>query len=211
MRSLNTGKHEEGTGLRSVCTAWVICLTVICVSACGGTASAPRTTASHSAPSTPRRGGTTSNPAATWADETQQLCIAKHATILALGYVHITYGGIERVGLPAAKRVLDHYLVRLLGVLERYEQQQRRLTPPASDVALVASAHGVDSESISATRHLESAMGDATTAEQFHRDFQAWITTLQSLDTRGDALARALHVPQCRPLQVEPSPEAQAG
>jgi hypothetical protein len=75
----------------------------------------------------------------------------------------------------------------------------------------VASAHRLDSESIAATQHLESVVGTASTAQQFHSDFQAWMTTLQGLGKQGDALAVALHVPECRPLQIGPSPQAQAG
>ncbi|MGO9789177.1 MAG: hypothetical protein ACLP8S_06550 [Solirubrobacteraceae bacterium] len=211
MRLFNTSKHEQTAGLRSALTACVICLTVIGLSACGGAASTRRTTSTHSTPSALPNGGATSTAVATWADEAQQLCLAKHAALLALGYVHITYGGIERVGLPAVERLLDHYLVRLLGVLELYAQRQRRLNPPVSDVALLASARALDSESLSATRHLESAIAGASTAEQFAENFHAWIATLQSLGRRGDALALALHIPQCRPLQIGPSPEGQAG
>jgi hypothetical protein len=115
MRSFNTGRRKRRAGLRTALMASAIGLAVLGLSACGGSGSTLRTASTHSAPAS---GGATAEPVTTWADQAQQLCSAKHAAIQALGYVHITYGGIERVGLPAAARVLDRYLARLVGVLD---------------------------------------------------------------------------------------------
>jgi hypothetical protein len=71
---------------------------------CGGSTSATDTKTSAPAAASAR---------AAWAARTQELCREKRAAIAGLGYVHITYAGIARVGLPAVKRALDRYLGQL--------------------------------------------------------------------------------------------------
>jgi hypothetical protein len=65
MRLFNKSKHEQ-RAVRSALTAFVICLTAIGLSACGGAASTRRTTATHSAAATPPSGGATTKAVGTW-------------------------------------------------------------------------------------------------------------------------------------------------
>jgi hypothetical protein len=152
----------------------------------GGGTSTSRTTTSTSA-----------DARAVWAQQTQQLCREKRAAITGLGDIHITYGGIAREGLPAVKRLLDRYLVRLLAVLHDFSLRQRQLTTPASVSATVALAEDIDRHSRAATRRLRVELARTATAAQFSAVFRNWIATEQRLAVRGDALAQQLNLPSC--------------
>jgi hypothetical protein len=158
--------------------------------ACGGSKSA---THSASATSTAARAAPTA-----WAYQTQQLCQQKRVAIARLGYVHITYGGIARVGLPAVKRSLDSYLSRLLAVLRDFHQRQQQIPTPQSAVPAIRQAYALDSRSQTATTQLRAAVANARTPQQLSSAFNAWTATLQRLSRRGDELARQLNLPGCR-------------
>jgi hypothetical protein len=132
-----------------------------------------------------------------WAVETQQLCLEKRAMIARLGYVHITYAGIARAGLPAVKRSLDRYLARLLAVLSDFSRRQRQLTTPPSLSSMMAMANAVDSQSQSATNRLRRDIASSKTPAELSAAFSGWITTTQRLAVRGDGLARQLNLPRC--------------
>jgi hypothetical protein len=135
---------------------------------------------------------------AAWASGTQQLCREKRAAIASLGYVHITYGGIARVGLPAVKRSLDGYLARLLDVLRTFSRRQRQLVTPPSLRPTMAMADEVDRQSQSATTQLRHEVASADTAGRLSDAFRAWIVTSRRLAATGDELARQLNLPGCR-------------
>jgi hypothetical protein len=171
------------------------------LSGCGGsgsdttTATTPTTTASSSA-----------DARAVWAQQTQQLCNEKRAAIANLGNINITYGGIAREGLPAVKRLLDRYLVRLLAVLHDFTVRQAQLTTPASVSTTVALAKEVDRQSQAATRRLRVEIARAATAAQFSAAFRSWIATEQRLAVRGDALAQQVNLPNCHSGATASSP-----
>jgi hypothetical protein len=154
---------------------------------CGGGASSKSTTTTSS----------TADARAVWAQQTQQLCREKRAAIAGLGDIHITYGGIAREGLPAVKRLLDRYLVRLLAVLHDFSLRQQQLTTPASVSAMLALAEDIDRKSQAATRRLRVDLARTATAAQFSAVFRSWIATEQRLAVRGDTLAQQLSLPSC--------------
>jgi hypothetical protein len=155
--------------------------------ACGGS---PTT---HSS-STPSHATT----ASVWASQTQQLCREKRAAIASLGYVHITYAGIARIGLPAVKGILDRYLLRLLAVLRTFSQRQHQLTTPPAFVSTMAVASEVDGESQAATIRVQQSVAGANSPAGLTAAFGVWLATLQRLSARGDALAQQLNLPACR-------------
>ena len=166
------------------------------VAGCGGSASS----ASGSASSTLTTSTTSSavSDRAVWASRTQQLCLEKRAAIIRLGNIHITYGGIRRVGLPAVKRILDRYLARLLAVLHDFSARQQQLAAPAEVRAAIAQAAAVDRQSQQATTRLRADIARAGTPAAFAAAFRAWIATTTRLAERGDAIARQLDLPNCR-------------
>jgi hypothetical protein len=135
---------------------------------------------------------------ATWASQTQQLCRRKRAAIAGLGVVHITNGGIKRVGLPGVKRLLDRYLGRLLVVLREFTRRQQRIATPPSVASAMAIATDVNRESEAATSRLRSDIARAATVTEFSQAFQTWLATTQQLALRGDSLARQLNLPACQ-------------
>lgn len=167
-----------------------------CLAACGGTTSSR----SASSARTPVRSA--SNPGgqstSRWAVRTGQLCQQKRAAIAALGEVHITYAGIARVGLPAVKAKLESYLGRLLGVLEKFAARQREVPLPDSLATPAAAAAELDRESQATTAKLRRQVAAAANAAELSQAFRQWLTSLQRLSARGDAIARALKLPQCR-------------
>ena len=134
---------------------------------------------------------------AAWDAKTQQICREKAAAIAGLGSVHITYGGIARLGLPAVKKLLEHYLDRLLSVLRHFAARQQQLATPPSRVSIMARARALDGELQAATVQLQSAVAGAPTPAAFSSAFRAWLATLQRLATRGEALAQQLKLPAC--------------
>ncbi len=151
---------------------------------CGGSASST-SSAAASAPTS-------------WATQTEQLCREKLAAIAGLGYVHITDAGIARLGLPAVKRKLDHYLARLLAVLSDFARRQGRLSPPPSVRAPMAVATKVDLQSQAATLRLRRDVARAGSASALAAAFRVWIASSERLAARGDELARQLDLPDCR-------------
>jgi hypothetical protein len=134
---------------------------------------------------------------ADWNSKTQELCRQKRAAIANLGSVHITYGGIARLGLPAVKRLLERYLDRLLSVLRRFATRQRALTTPPSRVSIMTEVRALDGQLQAATVHLRSAVAHVMSAAGLSSAFRAWLVTLQHLSARGEALARQLNLPAC--------------
>lgn len=142
--------------------------------------------------------GTSASARATWATQTQQLCREKLAAIVRLGYIQITYAGIQRVGLPSAERLLDRYLGRLLAVLRGFYARQETVATPPPLSATMASAREIELLSQLETQRLSRQIASARTATAFHDAFQAWLLTAQSLAVRGDAVAGQLDLPACR-------------
>jgi hypothetical protein len=156
------------------------------------TASKTRTTPSarkrkHTAPSV-----------ATWAFQTQQLCREKRAAIAGLGGVHITNGGIQRLGLPGVKRLLNRYLNRLVAVLNDFSRRQQRIATPASVASAMATANQVNRQSVAATTQLQIDLAQAGTVSELSQAFQTWLSTTAQLAVRGDAVARQLNLPACQ-------------
>jgi hypothetical protein len=173
------------------------------VAGCGGSTSHAGTTSTNRAGSASTAPATTTSSAAAsdravWASRAQQLCREKGAAIARLGNIHITYGGIRRVGLPAVKRILDRYLVRLLAVLHGFSTRQQQLTAPAVVSAAVARAAAIDRRSQEATTRLRVDIARAGTPAAFAAAFRVWIATTARLAAQGDALARQLDLPACR-------------
>ena len=166
----------KALGAVAVCAA-------LLVGACGGSSSS-----TSSAPSR----------TAVWSAQTQALCKEKQAAIARLGYVHITYGGIARVGLPAVKRSLDAYLGRLLAVLRTFSARGHQLTTPAAYVSAMGTANQLDAESQAVTARLKAEIAGVANAGQLTSAFRSWLTSLHQISGRGDAVARQLNLPACR-------------
>lgn len=133
-----------------------------------------------------------------WTSSVRQLCIQKRTAIASLGGVHITYGGIARVGLPAVKRSLNEYLGRLQAVLREFQARRRALSTPPSLVSTVRVVDQIDAQSQAATSRLQAAVARAGSAAELSSAFRAWLASLQGLVVRSDALARQLNlVPEC--------------
>jgi hypothetical protein len=133
-----------------------------------------------------------------WTAQTEQLCEQKRAALAALGSVHITYGGIARVGLPAVKRMLGRYVGRLLVVLHTFELRQARLVAPSTLRSAAAEARQIDRQSQRATTRLKETVAQAKTPAALSAAFGSWTTTLRGLAARGDQLASRLNLPACR-------------
>jgi hypothetical protein len=134
---------------------------------------------------------------AAWTAQAQRLCVEKVAAIQRLGDVHITYGGIARLGLPAVKGLLERYLARLQAVVREFHDRQLRLATPLPLAATIARAAALDLQSQAATTRLQTAAAHATTAAELAAAFQSWLTTLAQLAPSGNALAREAHLPLC--------------
>ena len=167
--------------------AWAVCAGLLLSSlGCGGTSSTSVTDGNA------------------WATKTQQLCREKRAAIVRLGYIHITYAGIARVGLPSVKRSLESYLGRLLAVLRDFSQRQQQFATPPSLVPTMKQATEVDAESQQATSRLRQEVANTKTAAGLSAAFQRWTASLQRLAARGDALARQLNLPDCKSNSASP-------
>jgi hypothetical protein len=189
-----------------------ILLGVLGLAGCGGSSSSPSTTSNPASTSTgtsataskTSRTTTAQKPKhaapslAAWSYETQQLCREKRAAVAGLGNVHITYAGIQRVGLPGVKRLLDHYLNRLIGVLDDFSRRQRRIATPASVASVMAAANQVNRQSVAATTQLKLDIAQAGTVSELSQAFQNWLSTTAQLAARGDAAARRLNLPACQ-------------
>ena len=160
--------------------------------------SAPTVAAHTGTPATTTTASASNAGIAAWASQTQQLCVAKRAAIEKLGYVHIIYAGIARVGLPAVRRSLDRYLTKLLAVLIDFDRRQQRLATPPSLRSAMSQAAETDVESQDATRRVRAAVASSKTAAELSAGFNAWLVTLQRLSARGDAVAQQLGLPACR-------------
>jgi hypothetical protein len=114
-----------------------------------------------------------------------------------LGSVHITYGGIARLGLPAVRRLLERYLDRLLGVLRHFAARQRALTTPPSRIQIMTKVRALDDQLQAATVHLREAVTQVRSAAGLSSVFRAWLVSLQHVGARGEALARELKLPTC--------------
>ena len=135
--------------------------------------------------------------ASAWDAKTQELCREKQAAITNLGSVHITYGGIARLGLPAVERLLEGYLSRLLGVLRGFAQRQRELGTPPSVASTMNRVSALDDQVQAATVSVRTAVVHATTTAGLITVFRSWLVTLQHLGVRGEALARQLNLTAC--------------
>lgn len=132
-----------------------------------------------------------------WAARTQRLCRRKQAAIARLGNVNITYAGIARIGLPAVKRLLDAYLLRLLDVLHTFSRRQARLATPPRLVPAMNLAKKIDARSQAATLQLERAVAGTRTATGLSAAFHVWLAKLHQLAVVGDAVAARLKLPAC--------------
>jgi hypothetical protein len=132
-----------------------------------------------------------------WEAKTQELCREKQAAIAGLGSVHITYGGIARLGIPAVKRLLTRYLDRLLAVLHQFAARQGQLSTPPSRVAITNRVRSLDGEVQAATVHLRMELAGVTSATGLSAAFRTWLAALQRLGARGEALAQQLKLPAC--------------
>jgi hypothetical protein len=163
---------------------------LLSLTGCGGSNATTHTGAGPS--------NASANAVATWASRTQQLCREKRAAIARLGYVHITYAGIARVGLPTVKRSLEGYLGRLMALLRDFSRRQRQVATPPSVASTMRMATEADAQSQAATSRLRRAVMNAKTAVELSAAFRGWIATLRGLAARGDALAQQLNLPDCR-------------
>jgi hypothetical protein len=162
---------------------------------CGGSGSSSQTSS------------TTSRSAdrAAWAAKTQQLCREKRVAIAQLGYVHITYGGIARLGVAAVKHLLDRYLTRLLAVQRYYYQRQGQLPTPAAVAAPMAIARAASLDSQGATQTAIRQVAAAKTVLGLTGAFRRWALTLERLGARQQTLAHQLDVPGCFAAASTPS------
>jgi hypothetical protein len=156
---------------------------------CGGSTATKSAAPTSAAPT---------SASAAWASRTEQLCREKRAAITRLGYVHITYAGIARVGLPTVKQKLDLYLARLLGVLHDFAGRQRQLAPPPLLRSTMAVASDLDGQAQAGVSRLRRDAASAKSAIELSTAFRVWITNSQGLAARGDVLARELNLPDCR-------------
>lgn len=149
---------------------------------------------------TPNRSSDTSpvTGLAAWDAKTQELCREKQAAIANLGSVHITYGGIARLGLPAVKQLLARYLDRLLALLRRFAARQQQLTTPPSRVSIMTRVRALDREVQAATVQLRAQLSNVTNAEGLSAAFRTWLVALKRLGARGEALAHQLKLPACQ-------------
>jgi hypothetical protein len=161
---------------------------VVGASNCGGSGSAHHTASGTSSASAQH---------AAWAAKTQQLCREKQTAIAQLGYVHITYGGITRLGLPAVKRLLDRYLARLLAVQREFYTRQGQVPTPAAVAAPVAIARRASRASQTATEIAIRRVAAAKTAKQLAGAFRLWLVTLAHLGAQQQSLAPQLDLPAC--------------
>lgn len=132
-----------------------------------------------------------------WRAATEALCRQKQTAIASLGAIHITYGGIARLGLPAVKRLLERYLTRLLAILQKFASRQRALPTPPALVSTIRAVRALDDQLQAATVRLRAALAGVSTAAGLSAVFRTWLVTLQHLSVRGEALARRLDVPAC--------------
>ncbi len=134
---------------------------------------------------------------AVWNAKTEALCREKQEAIADLGSVHITYGGIARLGLPAVKGLLTRYLDRLVAVLRHFAARRQQLTTPASRVSVMTKVTELDGEVQAATVHLRTELAGVTSAPALSGAFRIWLTALQRLGARGETLAQQLKLPAC--------------
>jgi hypothetical protein len=120
--------------------------------------------------------------------------VQKRAAVAQLGSIHITHGGIARVGLPAVKQSLERYLGRLEAVLREFAARRRALTTPPSLVATVHEVDQIDDQSQAATSQLKAAVARVGSAAELSVAFRTWLATLQRLAVRSNALAQQLNV-----------------
>jgi hypothetical protein len=168
----------------------VLVLAVV-LAGCGGSSSSGPTSRTTSA-------STQQSQTAAWRSSVTQLCLRKRAAIGQLGSIHITYGGIARVGLPAVKRSLERYLERLQAVLREFAARRRALTTPPSLTSTVRQVDLLDAQSRATTSRLQTAVAGAGSAAELSAAFRTWLATLQRLSERGNTLARQLDLgPEC--------------
>lgn len=165
----------------AICTCLLVSL-----SGCGA---GPTATRSASSPS---------SDVGAWSAKTQALCREKRTAIAGLGYVHITYGGIARAGLPAVKRSLVSYLDRLLAVLREFARRQHQLVTPPALVSTMSAATQISNQSQAATLRLRGELAKVASTSQLSAAFRTWLAALQRLSARGNAVAERLHLPDCR-------------
>lgn len=172
-------------------TAWKRLVTAACALAltsvppgCGGSSSTTSTTAPV-------------NSAELWRNRTQQICADGESAIKALGFVHITYGGIAQLGVPAVKHKLDVYVDRLLAILQTVAQQQRELHPPAQLSAAATAEREIEGQEGDATRTLRRALDAAQSPLELSAAFNRWLERDQQLIDRGNTLARQYDLPEC--------------
>jgi hypothetical protein len=151
---------------------------------CGGSSSKTGTTA-------------TVNTAALWRNRTQQICTDGASAVRALGYVHITYGGIAQVGLPAVKHKLDVYVGRLLAILQTATQQERELHPPAQLSVAAGAERTIEAEEGDATGTLRRDVDAANSAAELSAAFNRWLERDAKLVQKGNAFARQYGLPEC--------------
>lgn len=172
----------------------VVCVGVLgMVGGCGGSSASGIRNHSNDTSSI----GNNPSRVAAWDAKTQELCREKQAAIANLGSVHITYGGIARLGLPAVKRLLTRYLDRLLAVLRHFAARQGQLSTPPSRVAITNRVRSLDGEVQAATIHLRTELAGVTSATGLSAAFRTWLAALQRLGARGEALAQQLKLPAC--------------
>jgi hypothetical protein len=111
--------------------------------------------------------------------------------------VHITYGGIASVGLPAVKRLLRQYVGRLQAILRSFYRRGQQIPVQSSLRATMQQANANSLQSQSVTSRLQRELLRAQTAAQLSSAFNAWIAALRPLAVQGDAMARKLGLTSC--------------
>jgi hypothetical protein len=137
------------------------------------------------------------NSAELWRNRTQQICADGQSAIKALGYVHITDGGIAQLGLPAVKHKLAEYVDRLLAILQTVAQQQRELHPPAQLSAAATAEREIEGQEGDSTLTLRRELASAQSAFELSAAFNRWLDRDEQLIDRGNTLARQYGLPEC--------------
>jgi hypothetical protein len=132
-----------------------------------------------------------------WRNRTQQICTDGESAIRALGYVHITYGGIAQLGLPAVKHKLDVYVGRLLAIMQTVTQQERELVPPGRLSGAATAERAIAAEEGDATRTLRREVRAARNASELSAAFNRWLAHDAQLVAKGNAFAKRYGLPEC--------------
>jgi hypothetical protein len=176
--------------------AAVACVLVLSFAVLGCGSSSTSSSSSTSA-STSASTSSVSDATAQWRAKVQQQCRENEAAVERLGYIHITYGGIVRIGLPAVKQKLDVYLGRLLAVMRAEGQRGDQLTPPPQFHSFAVTAHRLNAQEQSITESLRTSVDKSQTARELSAAFTTWLRANEPLEARSEVLARDANVLAC--------------